>query len=77
MFIREFKKAQEMKKESSSIVVFVVGLEDDKFLTLYLVTDLCLLSIFEKIRIWRQSLIEYCVAEGFKYSCITGISYVE
>ena len=77
MFVREFEKAKEMKKESLSIVMFAVRLENDKFLSLYLVTDLCLLSIFENIRIWRQSLIEYCIAEGFKYSCLVGISYVE
>ena len=76
MFVREIEKAKELRKDSSSIVVFAVRLEDGKFLPLYLVTDLCLLSIFENIRMWRQSLIEYCIAEGFKYSCIAGISYV-
>lgn len=77
MFVREFEKAKVLKKDSSSIVMFAVRLEDGKFLSLYFVTDLCLLSIFENIRMWRQSLIEYCVAEGFKYSNIAGISYVE
>lgn len=77
MFVREFEKAKALKKDSSSIVMFSVRLEDGKFLPLYFVTDLCLLSIFENIRMWRQSLIEYCIAEGFKYSCIAGISYVE
>lgn len=77
MFVREFEKAKALKTDSSSIVMFTVRLEDSKFLSLYLVTDLCLLSIFENIRMWRQSLIEYCVAEGFKYSTIAGISYVE
>lgn len=76
MFVREFEKAKASKNDSS-IVVFAVRLEDGKVLPLYLVTDLCLLSIFENIRMWRQSLIEYCIAEGFNYSCITGISYVE
>ena len=64
-------------KQASSIVMFAIRLEEGKFLPLYLVTDLCLLSIFENIRIWRQSLIEYCIAEGFKYVCVIGISYVE
>lgn len=77
MFIRDFEKAKKTRKDSLSIVMFVVRLEDSKFLPLYLVTDLCLLSIFENIRVWRESLIEYCIAEGLKYSCITGISYVE
>lgn len=78
MFVREFEKAKGLKKDSSSsIVMFAVRLEDGKLLPLYLVTDLCLLFIFENIRIWRQSLIEYCFAEGLKYSCIVGISYVE
>jgi hypothetical protein len=77
MFVREFKEAKEMKKDSSSIVMFVVLLECGKCLPLYLVTDLCLLSIFENIRVWRQSLVEYCVAENLKYLCISGISYVE
>lgn len=77
MFVREFKEAKEMKKDSSSIVMFAVRLEDGKLMPLYLVTDLCILSIFESVRMWRQSLIEYCVAEGFNYSCIAGISYVE
>lgn len=77
MFEREFEKVKRLRKDSSSIVMFAIRLEDDKFLPLYLVTDLCLLSIFENIRIWRKSLIEYCVAEGLKYSCIAGISYVE
>lgn len=77
MFVREFEKVKALKKDSSSIVMFAVRLEDGKFLPLYLVTDLCLLSIFENIRMWRQSLIEYCIAEGLKYSCIAGISYVE
>lgn len=77
MFVREFEKVKALKKDSSSVVMFAVRLEDGKFLPLYLVTDLCLLSIFENIRMWRQSLIEYCIAEGFKYSCIAGISYVE
>lgn len=77
MFVREFEKAKRSRKDSSSIVMFAVKLEDGKFLPLYLVTDLCLLSIFENIRMWRQSLIEYCIAEGLKYSCIAGISYVE
>lgn len=77
MFVREFEKAKKARKDSSSIVMFAVKLEDGKFLPLYLVTDLCLLSIFENIRMWRQSLIEYCIAEGLKYSCIAGISYVE
>lgn len=77
MFEREFEKAKRSRKDSSSIVMFAVKLEDGKFLPLYLVTDLCLFSIFENIRMWRQSLIEYCIAEGFKYSCIAGISYVE
>lgn len=77
MFVREFEKAKALKKDSSSIVVFSVRLEDCKFLPLYLVTDLCIFSIFENVRIWRQSLIEYCVVEGIKYSCIVGVSYVE
>lgn len=77
MFVYEFEKAKALKKDSSSIVMFAVLLEDGKILPLYLVTDLCLLSIFENIRKWRQSLIEYCIAEDFKYSCIAGISYVE
>lgn len=77
MFVCEFEKAKEMKEDSLSIVMFAVRLEDGKFLSLYLVTDLCLISIFESVRIWRQSLIEYCVSEGFKYSCLVGISYVE
>lgn len=77
MFVREFENAKRTRKDSSSIVMFAIRLEDGKILLLYLVTDLCLLSIFENIRIWRESLIEYCVAEGFKYSCIAGISYVE
>lgn len=77
MFVREFEKAKALKKDSISIVVFSVRLEDCKLLPLYLVTDLCILSIFENVRMWRQSLIEYCIAEGFKYSCIVGISYVE
>lgn len=77
MFVREFEKAKELKEDSSSIVMFVIMLEDGKLISLYLVTDLCLLSVFENIRMWRQSLIEYCIAEGFKYSCIAGISYVE
>ena len=77
MFVREFKEAKALKKDSSSIAMFAVRLEDGKFLLLYFVTDLCLLSIFENIRMWRQSLIEYCIIEGFKYSCIAGISYVE
>jgi hypothetical protein len=77
MFVREFEKAKSLKKDSSSIVMFAIRLEDGKFLPLYFVTDLCLLSIFENIRMWRQSLVEYCIAEGFNYSCIAGISYVE
>lgn len=77
MFVREFEQVKALKKDSSSVVVFSIGLEDGKYLHLYLVTDLCLLSIFENIRMWRQSLIEYCFAEGLKYSCILGISYVE
>lgn len=77
MFVREFENAKRTRKDSSSIVMFAIRLEDGKILPLYLVTDLCLLSIFENIRIWRESLIEYCVAEGLKYSCIAGISYVE
>jgi hypothetical protein len=77
MFVREFEKVKALKKDSSSIVVFVVMLEGGKTLPLYLVTDLCLLSIFENVRMWRKSLIEYCIAEGFNYSCIVGISYVE
>lgn len=77
MFVREFENAKRSRKDSSSIVMFAVRLEDGKFVPLYLVTDLCLLSIFENIRVWRQSLIEYCIAEGLKYSCIAGISYVE
>ena len=77
MFLREFEKAEEMKKASSSIVMFAIRLEEGKSLLLYLVTDLCLLSIFENIRTWRKSLIEYCLVEGLKYSCIAGVSYVE
>lgn len=77
MFVREFENAKKSKKDSSSIVMFAVRLEDGKFLPLYLVTDLCLFSIFENVRVWRQSLIEYCIVEGLKYSCIAGISYVE
>jgi hypothetical protein len=77
MFVREFEKVKRLKKDSSSVVMFVIMLEDGKLIPLYLVTDLCLISIFENIRMWRQSLIEYCVAESLKYSCITGISYVE
>lgn len=77
MFVRDYEEAKEMKKISSSIFVFVIRLENGMCLPLYLVTDLCLLSIFENIRMWRQSLIEYCISEGFKYSCIAGISYVE
>ena len=77
MFVREFEKVKEVKKESSSIVMFAIMLESGKILPLYLVTDLCLLSIFENIRIWRRSLLEYCVAENIKYSTLIGISYVE
>lgn len=77
MFVREFEKAKEMRKNSSSIVMFAIRLEGNKILPLYLVTDLCLLSIFEDIHIWRQSLLEYCTVEGLKYSCLIGVSYVE
>lgn len=77
MFVCEFEKAKEAKKESSSIVMFAIMLESGKIFPLYLVTDLCLLSIFENIRIWRNSLLEYCVAENIKYSTLIGISYVE
>lgn len=77
MFVREFEKVKALKKDSSSIVMFAIMLESGKILPLYLVTDLCLLSIFENVRKWRQSIIEYCIAEGFKYSCLIGISYVE
>ena len=77
MFVREFRKAKEVKKSSSSIVMFAVMLESGKILPLYLVTDLCLLVILKDIRIWRDSLLEYCVAENIKYSHLVGISYVE
>ena len=77
MFVREFEKAKALKKDSSFIVVFGIRLEDGKTLPLYLVTDSCLFSIFENVRMWRQSLIEYCIIEGLNYSCIVGISYVE
>lgn len=77
MFVREFEKAKKSRKDFSSIVMFAIRLEDGKFLPLYLVTDLCLLSILENIRKWRESLIEYCIAEGLNYSCIAGVSYVE
>ena len=77
MFVREFKKAKEAKKDSSSIVMFVIMLESGKALPLYLVTDLCLFSILENIRIWRHSLLEYCVNENIKYSTLIGVSYVE
>lgn len=77
MFVRKFRKAKEMKKESSSIVMFAIMLESGSILPLYLVTDLCLLSIFENIRVWRRSLFEYCFAENIKYSALIGVSYVE
>lgn len=77
MFERDFEKAKKSKKDSSSIVMFAIRLEDGKLLPLYLPTDFCLLSIFENIRVWRQALIEYCVVEGLKYFCIAGVSYVE
>ena len=77
MFVREFEKAKRSRKYHASIIMFAVMLEDDKLLPLYLVTDLCILSIFENIQVWRHSLIEYCSAEGLKYSHIVGISYVE
>lgn len=77
MFECEFEKAKEKKKEFSCIVMFAIMLESGKVLPLYLVTDLCLLSIFENIRIWRRSLLEYCAAENIKYSTLIGISYVE
>ena len=77
MFVCDFEKAQEAKKESSSIVMFAIMLESGKILPLYLVTDLCLLTIFENIRVWRRSLLEYCIAENINYSTLIGISYVE
>lgn len=77
MFVRDFEKAREMRKSSSSIVVFVIRLEDGKCLPLYLVTDLCILTIFENIRMWRQSVIEYCIAEDIKYSFFISIGYAE
>lgn len=76
MFVRELQKAKEVKKESFSIVMFAIMLESGKILPLYLVTDLCLFSILENIRIWRHSLLEYCVAENIKYSTLIGVSYV-
>ena len=77
MFLREFQKAKEMKNESSFIVMFAIMLESGNILPLYSVTDLCILSIFENIRIWRRSLLEYCAAEDIKYSTLIGVSYVE
>jgi hypothetical protein len=77
MFVREFENAKEMRKNPSSIVVFTIKLENDKILPIYLVTDLCLLSICEDIFMWRESLLEYCIAEGLSYSCLIGVSYVE
>lgn len=77
MFIREFEKAKELKKEFSFIVMFLIMLESGKTLPLYAVTNLCLLSIFENIRNWRRSLLEYCAAENINYSTLIGISYVE
>lgn len=76
MFVREFEKAKKMRKESSSIVMFSILLESGKILLLYSVTDLCLFSIFENIRAWRYSLLEYCAAENIKYSTLIGVSYV-
>lgn len=77
MFVREIEKAKEMKKESSSIVMFTIMLESGKILPFYLVTDLCLFSILENIRTWRHSLLEYCVNENIKYSTLIGVSYVK
>jgi hypothetical protein len=77
MFVREFEKAKEMKNEFSFIVMFAIKLENNKILPLYMVTDLCLLSILEDICVWRKSLLEYCVAEGLNYFCLVGVSYVE
>ena len=80
MFTKSFNEAKKNFLEDStncSIVMFGICLEGGKVLSLYTVTDSCLLTILEDIRVWRKSLLEYCVSENIDYGCLLSVSYVE
>lgn len=80
MFTKSFNEAKKNCLEDSpncSIVMFGICLEGGKVLFLYTVTDSCLLTIFENIRVWRHSLLEYCVSENIDYAHLLSVSYVE
>ena len=80
MFTKSFNEAKKSLMEDSSncsIVMFGICLEGGKVLFLYTVTDSCLLAIFEDIRTWRKSLLEYCVSENINYVHLLSVSYVE
>jgi hypothetical protein len=80
MFTKSLDEAKKNWREYSftcSIVMFGICLEGGKVLFLYTVTDSCLLAIFENIRVWRRSLLEYCVSEKIDYAHLLSVSYVE
>lgn len=80
MFTKSFDEVKRSQLESPrgcSIIMFSVRLKSGKSLPLYIVTELCLLTICENIRVWRQSLLEYCVSENLDYGCLISVGYVE
>lgn len=62
--------------ETRSIVKFVVFTADSKKLSVYYPSASSLMGVFENILEIRESIINYCLDNGYKYSCLIGVSYV-
>lgn len=80
MFTKSIDEAKKNRLESPSgcsIIMFLIRLKSGEQLPLFIVTDLCLLTIYEDIRSWRQSLLDYCVSENIDYGCLSCVGYVE
>lgn len=80
MFTKSLNEVEKIFLESpsgSSIVMFGIYLKGGKILFLYTVTDSCLLTVFENISAWRQSLLEYCTSENIDYAYLFSVSYYE
>lgn len=78
MFTLDLEIAKEVfDKDSEFIIMFLVLVDPGRKLPVYVITDSSLVEVCSNIRCYRDFLIDVLFEEGFNYSSIVSISYVQ
>ena len=77
MFTFDLEKAKSWRTSDSHVIVmFVVLLANGRKLPVYHVTTSSLMDVFDNIHVLRDFVVDFCSADGYKYGCLVGVSYV-